>query len=218
MPLPWHTVVVVVDQPWWALNFDHLLRWLHQRWHGPLTVQVQSSGRPPKDFKQSFNIFSGDVIPGRCGLSAHPLGENFCFLQFLKSNIEIFFLSSSFYRSANVPFHLFPHKSVIHIMNQSSKHFHTRTFRVCHSHRGLGLDLGFRFSYNRYSQTFSGHGMYSFSISINEHVPPKFSYDKKQGLGTFLAKGPWNLHIFNSIIVCPWEPYNIFQHLMQLTS
>jgi len=44
-------------------------------------------------------------------------------------------LFSAFYRSANIPFHMFPRKSVNHVRNQSKQP--TFSFTVCR--RGLGL-------------------------------------------------------------------------------
>jgi len=70
----------------------------------------------------------------------------FVFRKVSESNNEYFFLLfCPFYRSANVPFHLFPHKSVNHVRNQPKQP--TFSFIVCR--RGLGLD--------KYSQTFYGH-------------------------------------------------------------
>jgi len=53
-------------------------------------------------------------------------------------------LFSLSYRSANVLFHLFPHKAVNHVMNQSKQE--TLSFIVCHCRRGLGRTVARKFS------------------------------------------------------------------------
>jgi len=69
--------------------------------------------------------FSDDVISGRYGPLQSACRKIFVFCKVSKSNNEFFWLLfSPFYRSANVPFHLFPRKSVNHVMNQSKQRFH----------------------------------------------------------------------------------------------
>jgi len=74
-------------------------------------------------------------------------------------------LFSPFYPSANVPFHLFPRKSVNHVRNQSKQP--TFSFIVCH--RGLGLGQVFpNFLRPCTSSAFRYMSMF-----------PKISYDNK---------------------------------------
>jgi len=53
-------------------------------------------------------------------------------------------LFSSFYRSANVQFHLFPRKTVNYVMNQSKQQ--TLSFIVCRCRRCLGGTVARKFS------------------------------------------------------------------------
>ena len=124
-------------------------------WHRPLRLLKQ----PAK------NCFSGDVIPGRCSL----LVENFCFLQSFKTKQRSFLLLFClFYRYANVPFHfhLFPRKSVNHVMNQSKQ----QTLSIY----AVSQRFRFRTSFSKHSLA-----MYPFSISLYEHVSLKFLMTKK---------------------------------------
>ena len=135
---------------------------LHSRWHVPLTVQ--SSGRP-RFWNKPLAIF---VEMTSFWAAAVCSPEIFVFCKVSKSNNEFFLLLfSPFYRSANVPFHLFPRKSVNHVKNQSKQP--TLSFIVCRRGFGLG-QVG-------YSQTFSGH------VPLQHFViwacTSKTSYDKK---------------------------------------
>jgi len=79
-------------------------------------------GRPLKVLKQSVNNCSnGEVIPGCCGalLFACRIFVFFAKFQNLTTNfLQLFF---PFYRYAKVPFHLFPRKSLNHVVNQSQQ-------------------------------------------------------------------------------------------------
>ena len=86
--------------------------------------------------KQSASIFfSDDVIPGRYGPLQSALRKFLFFAKFQNLTTSFWLLFSLFYRSANVPFYLFPRKSVNHVRNQPKQP--TLLFIVCR--RGLGL-------------------------------------------------------------------------------
>ena len=89
----------------------------------------------------------------------------FVFCKVSQSNNEYFLLLfSPFYRSANVPFHLFPRKSVNHVTNQPKQ----PTFSY--------LSPKFRFRTNIAKLSTA---MYPFRISLYEHVPLKFLMTKR---------------------------------------
>jgi len=116
-------------------------------------------GASAEDLKQSANKWrhSGPLRPVR------QLGKNFLLCKVSKSNNE-------FCGSANVPFHLFPRKSVNHVMNQSKQQ--TLSFIVCLCRWGLGVGFG-----EGFPKLFLA--IYPFSISIDEHVPLKFLMTKR---------------------------------------
>jgi len=75
---------------------------------------VQSSGRPLKVLKQSANnVCSGDVIPGRCDVLANK--ATFLFFAKYENRTMKLFAVLLFRRSAHIPFHWFPCKSVNHV-------------------------------------------------------------------------------------------------------
>jgi len=97
-------------------------------------------GPSAKVLKQSAsNLFSDDVIPGRYGPLQSACQKFLFFRKFHNLTKNFFLLFSPFYHSTNVPFHLFPRKSVNHVRNQSKQP--TFSFIVCR--RGLGLGQEF---------------------------------------------------------------------------
>ena len=95
-------------------------------------------GPSAKVLKQSAsNFFSDDVIPGRYGPLQSARQKFLFFGKFHNITNNFFLLYAPFYRSANVPFHLFPRKSVNHVRNQSKQP--TFSFIVCR--RSLGQEF-----------------------------------------------------------------------------
>jgi len=105
-------------------------------------------GRPLKVLKHSVNnCSSGDVIPGCCGLLLSASRKFVFFAKFQNLTTNFLLLFFPFYRYVKVLFHLFPRKSLNHVMNQSKKQTLSLITVVC----CCGVRLGQVFP------NFSGH-------------------------------------------------------------